>query len=88
MQWVEDVKMGLIDALYLCQKCFHIDEAMQAREGRKKNGFVSMVSSGLVKSYASINTPVSNITRGATVENTGRVEELSKRSSLPQVMLY
>lgn len=42
-----------------------------------------MVSSVLVKSYTSRNTPVSNITRVATVENAGRVEKLSKRSSPP-----
>lgn len=34
MQWVEDVKMGLAHALYLCQKYFHVDEALQARERR------------------------------------------------------
>lgn len=73
MQWVEDVKMGLAHALYLCQKCFHVDEALQARErgGGKKCGFASMVSSVLVKSYSSKNAPVSNVSRVATVENTG-----------------
>lgn len=34
MEWVEDVRMG--PALYLCQKCFHGHEAMQARERKKK----------------------------------------------------
>lgn len=50
---------------------------------KKKSGFASTVSSVLVKSYTSKSTPISNITRLATVENTGRVEKLSKRSPPP-----
>lgn len=50
---------------------------------KKKSGFASMVSSVLVKSYTSKNIPISNITSVAIVENTGRVEKLSNRSSPP-----